>query len=116
MTSYPTPQFTRPALAPGIVATIALFAGAALVESDAFLWVRFVVSILALIVSVFAVQAKAFWWLGMLVPIAIAWNPVVPLPFEGAGWVAAQFVAALGFIVAGVMIKVTNPEDRNRRR
>jgi hypothetical protein len=116
VTSYPTPKFTRPALAPGVLATIALLAGAALVDSDAFLWVRFVVSILALIVCVFAVQAKAYWWIAGFAPIAIAWNPVVPLPWEGLGWLAAQFVAAFVFIAAGVLLTVRNPEDRNRRR
>jgi hypothetical protein len=30
--------------------------------------------------------------------------------------VAAQFVAALVFVVTGVRVKVKNPEDRNRRK
>jgi hypothetical protein len=29
--------------------------------------------------------------------------------------VAAQFVASLVFVLAGVLVKVRNPEDRNRR-
>lgn len=116
MTSYPTPAFTRPALAPGVIGAIALVAGSVLVGTDGFIWITYVVSILAIIVCVFAVQARQLWWLAVLAPIAIAWNPVIPLPFTGTIWLAAQFVAALAFIVVGVRLKVLNPDDRNARR
>lgn len=116
MTSYPTPAFTRPALAPGLLGAIVLLAGLALLDNDsAFFWIKAVAAVLALILCVFAWQAKQWWWLLGLVPIAIVWNPVWPLDLHGQGWVAAQFIAALVFIVAGVLIKVKNPEDRNRR-
>ncbi len=116
MTSYPTPPFTRPALAPGIIAAIVLVAGSVLIGMDEFVWISYAISILAIIVCVFAVQARQPWWLGVLVPIAIAWNPVIPLPFDGTIWQAAQFVAALGFLVVGIRVKIRNPEDRNARR
>ena len=116
MTSYPTPAFRRPALAPGILATIVLLAGVALVGTDGFTWIRYAICILALIVCVFAVQAKHWWWAVALAPVVIAWNPVVPLPFEGWGWRAAQPVAGLVFMAAGVLIKMRNPEDRNAGR
>lgn len=116
MTSYPTPAFTRPALAPGLLGAIVLLAGLALLDNDsAYFWIKAAVAVLALILCVFAWQAKQWWWLLGLVPIAILWNPVWPLDLHGQAWVAAQFVAALVFIVAGVLIKVSNPEDRNRR-
>lgn len=116
MTSYPTPAFTRPALAPGLLGAVVLLAGLALLDNDsAYFWIKAVVAVLALILCVFAWQAKQWWWLLGLVPVAIVWNPVWPLDLHGQGWVAAQFVAALVFIVAGVLIKVRNPENRNRR-
>jgi hypothetical protein len=116
MTSYPTPAFTRPALAPGLLGAIVLLAGLALLDNDGgYFWIRTVVAVLALIVCVFAWQARQWWWLLGLVPVAIVWNPVWPTAFHGQGWVAAQFVAALLFVVAGVLITVRNPEDRNRR-
>ena len=115
MTTYPTAQYRRPALVAGVLAAIVLGAGAALVDTDGFTWVRYAVSILALIVCVFAWQAKHWWWLIVLVPVAIAWNPVVPFGFDGVVWQAVQFVAALVFIAAGILIKVPNTEDRNRR-
>lgn len=116
MTSYPTSAFTRPALAPGLLGAVVLFAGLALLDNDgAYFWIRAVVAVLALIVCVFAWQAKQWWWLLGLVPVAVVWNPVRPLEFHGQGWVAAQFVAALVFIVAGVLVKVPNSEDRARR-
>lgn len=55
------------------------------------------------------------WWLLGLAPIALVWNPVWLTAFHGQGWAAAQFVAALVFVAAGIRIKVKNPEDRNRR-
>lgn len=116
MTSYPTATFTRPGLAPSIIAAIVLVAGSALVGSEGFIWIRYPVSILAIIVCVFAVQARKPWWILVLAPIAISWNPVVPIPFEGIIWQAAQFVAALAFVLVGVRVKVPNPEDRNPRR
>ena len=116
MTSSPAPAFTRPALAPGLLAAIVLLAGLALLDNpDGYFWIKVGVAILALIVCVFAVQARQWWWLLGLVPVAVAWNPVFPLEFHGQGWVAAQFVAALLFIASGVLIKVRSAEDGGRR-
>jgi len=110
MSSYPTTAYRRTALAPGILGAIVLVAGAALVGTGGFVWILYAVSVLSLIVCVFAWQAKQWWWLIALVPIAVAWNPVVVLPFDGILWQAAQFVAALVFIAAGILIKVRNTE------
>jgi hypothetical protein len=100
------PEFSRPALAPGLLGAIALMVGLALLDVDAFTIVRFVVSILALIVCVFAVQGKAWWWLIGLAPIAVLWNPIFVIELHGQGWVSLQFVAALIFIASGIFIKV----------
>lgn len=113
--SYPTPQFRRTALAPGILGALVLLAGIALVGSETFIVVNFVVSILALIVSVFAWQAKKWWWLIGLLPIAVIWNPIFPISIDGDVWLGLQYIGALVFIAAGVLIKIRNPEDRNRR-
>lgn len=116
MTSYPTPEFRRPALAPGILGAIVLIAGLALLDNDGgFLFIKFGVAILALIMCVFAWQGQQWWWIISLAPIAIAWNPIWPFAFHGQVWVAFQFVAAIAFVATGVRVKVKNPEDRNRR-
>ncbi|MEO7123700.1 MAG: DUF6804 family protein [Lacisediminihabitans sp.] len=116
MTSYPTPEFRRTALAPGILGAIVLLAGLALLDSnDAYLWIRFPVSILAVIVCIYAWQGKQPWWIIGLGAIAVVWNPVWVIELHGQVWVALQFVAALVFIVSGVLIKIRNPEDRNKR-
>jgi hypothetical protein len=103
------------ALAPGILAAIVLLAGVALISLDGYIAIRFGVSILALIVAVFAWQARQWWWLPVLVAIAVAWNPVVVIPLEGDLWLGAHYVAAILFIAIGVLDKVRNPEDRNKR-
>lgn len=110
MTSYPTREFVRPALPPAVLAAIVLVAGAALTGSDVFLWILFPTSILALIVCYFVLQARQWWWLIVLVPIAVIWNPVLPFPFGGTVWTAAQFVAALAFITVGVLTRVRGTE------
>lgn len=82
---------------------------------DGFLWIRFGASILTAIVGVFAVQARQWWWLIVLVPVVVLWNPVVPLDLHGQFWVAGQYGAALVLALAGILIKVRNADDRNRR-
>lgn len=115
MTSYPTPEFTRPALAPGLLGAIVLLAGLALLDNaEWYFWIKTATAVLALIITVFAWQAKQRWWLLLLIPIAVLWNPVLPLDLHGQGWAAAQFLAALGFVIAGVRIRVANPEFRKR--
>jgi hypothetical protein len=109
---YGRPAFRRTALAPGLLAAIALLAGIALIETDAFIVSRFAVSILALIVLVFAFQARHWWWMPLLLAIAVIWNPVLPLGVSGPWWIGAQYVAILVFVLAGVLIRVkTKPED-----
>lgn len=116
MTSYPTPEFTRPALAPGLLGAIVLLAGLALLDnSEGFFWIKTATSILALILCVFAWQARRRWWLVGLIPIAVLWNPVLPFDLHGQGWAAAQFIAALIFVIAGVRIRMRNPEYRERK-
>jgi hypothetical protein len=114
-TRYPTPQYRRTALVPAILAAIVLLATVPLVGSDPYLIVRFAVSILALIVVVFAWQAKQWWWLLGLVPIAVLFNPVLPIEQTVSFQQGAHYVSVLVFLAAGVFIRVTNPDDRNAR-
>lgn len=112
---YPTPEFRRLALAPAILATIALLAGVAAIGGDLYLLIQFIVAILALIVAVFAWQARQWWWLIVLVPIAVVWNPVLPVELERELLLGLHYVAAIVFIAAGILIRVRNVEDRNSR-
>lgn len=112
---YGRPAFRRMALAPGLLAGVALFAGTALIDSSAFLVFRYIVAIFALIILVFAYQAKHWWWLPVMLAIAVIWNPVFPFGFEGPFWVGAQYVAVIVFVLAGILIKVPyTPEDSRR--
>jgi len=100
------PTFARAGLAPGLLGALVLLAGFVLVDGAGFTIIRYAVSILALILCVFVIQAKTWWWLVLLVPIAVLWNPVVVIPLEGEGWLAAQFFAALTFVIVGIRNKV----------
>jgi len=112
---YPTPEFRRTALAPGVLCAIVLLAGVALVGLDGYVVIRFVVSILALIVAVFAWQARQWWWVLPLAVVAVIFNPVVIVPLEGDLLLGAHYVSALVLIAVAILVKVRNPEDRNRR-
>ncbi|WP_245762480.1 DUF6804 family protein [Mycetocola miduiensis] len=109
------PNFTRPALAPGILAAIVLFVGVALIDSSWFIVVRFVVAILAVIVAWFAIAGRRWWWLVVLVPIVVLWNPVFPLGLTGTGWMSAQLIAPIFLVAAGIMITVPRSEAPERR-
>lgn len=105
------PTFTRSALAPGLLGAIVLLAGLALLDSESFIIIRYAVSILALIICVFVIQARSWYWLIGLVPIAVLWNPIVILDLSGQGWVSAQFIAAIVFIIVGLRTKVPVRKD-----
>jgi hypothetical protein len=107
--SYPT-RSRRTALAPGILGTIALLIGVALIDTNLFIIIRYAVAILALIIAVFGWQARQWWWSVVMVAIAVLWNPVVPIDLgQSTIWFALQYVAGILFIIAGVLIKV--PDD-----
>ncbi|MET0886323.1 MAG: DUF6804 family protein [Mycetocola sp.] len=110
------PDFTRPALAPGILAAIVLFVGVALIDSSWFIVVRFVVAILAVIVAWFAIVGHKWWWLVVLVPIVVLWNPVFPLGLTGTGWMSAQLIAPIFLVAAGVIITVPTAKAERRAR
>lgn len=105
------PAFNRAALAPGLLGAIVLLAGLAL-SSDWYLYVRYAVSILALILCVFAGQARLWWWLAGLIPLAVVWNPVWPLPLSGLALQGLTIAGAIVFVAAAVTIKI--PADTRR--
>jgi hypothetical protein len=106
--SYPT-KSRRTALAPAILAAIALLIGVAIISTDGFIVIRYVVSILALIVVVFAWQSRQWWWIIGLVPIAVLWNPVWPIDLGQPDlWLGLQYLAVLVFLPAGILIKIAD--------
>jgi hypothetical protein len=113
---YPDAPYRRFALAPGILGAIALLAGTLLLTSDSFTIIRYVASILALIVGYFALRARHWWWTPVLAAIVVLWNPVLPFAFSGQWWQAAQYVAAVLFLVIGITVRERNTEDRNAAR
>lgn len=100
-------QVQRNALAPGLLAAIALFLAPLLIGGEWFLLIRFVVAILAVIVAWFAWQARQWWWVPVFAAIAVLWNPIFPFEFSGPVWIAAQPIAAVVFLVAGATIRTT---------
>jgi hypothetical protein len=97
-----------------VLGGIVLLASLALISSDWYIWVQFAVAILALIMCVFAVQGKAYWWLIGLVPVAIVFNPVWPLPIDDLWMRLASLASTVVFIAAGVTIKVPVGDEKGR--
>jgi hypothetical protein len=106
-----TPPFTRPALAPSMIAAIVLLACVAIVDSSGFVFARWGVTVLALIVLVFSVRGKAWWAALLMAAVAVCWNPLVTVPIPGQVWAALQLVAAALFIVVGIVVKVPRESD-----
>lgn len=110
---YPQPPaVNRAALAPGLLGAIVLLAGLGLLGGEWYLFVQYGASILALILCVFAGQAKAWWWLVGLVPLAIVFNPVLPLPIDDTLLRVLHVAGAVLFVCAGILIKI--PADGRR--
>lgn len=110
----PDPGTRRLALIPGVIAAVSLLIGTAALNDGPFTVVLYIVAIFAAIVGVFAFQAKQWWWLPLFAVIAVVWNPIWPLAFDGDLWQGAQYVAALVFLLAGWFIKVAIPEEQRR--
>jgi hypothetical protein len=108
--SYPV-RSRRTALAPAVLAVIALLVGVALIDGDGFTIIRYAVAILAAIVAVFAWQARQWWWLVGLVPIVVLWNPVFPIDLGLPDlWLGLQYAAAIVFLAAGILIRVRDKD------
>jgi len=100
------PSFTRPALAPSLLAAVVLLACVAVIDSSAFVFARWGVTVLALIVLVFAVRGRVWWAVALTAAVAVCWNPVVVVPIPGQVWAALQLVVAALFVVVGITVKV----------
>ncbi len=101
----PEPQLQRNALAPGILAAIALFLSPVLTADLGATIIRYAVAILALIVAWFGLQAKQWWWTVVFVAVAVFWNPIYPITIDPVVWGVLGIVGALLFITAGALIK-----------
>ena len=93
-----------------MIGALVLLFGLAL--ADWYVYVLYAVSILALILCVFAWQAGRRWWLVGLIPIAVLWNPIWPIPGLGPALAVLSLAAAVVFVVAGLTIKI--PADTRR--
>ncbi|MBF4607012.1 DUF6804 family protein [Curtobacterium sp. VKM Ac-1393] len=106
-----SPGFTRPALAPSMIAAIVLLACVAIMDSSGFVFARWGVTVLGLIVLVFAVRGRTWWAAALMAAVAVCWNPLVTVPIPGQVWAALQILAAALFIVVGIAVKVPRETD-----
>jgi hypothetical protein len=100
----------RRALGPAVVGAAVLLGGLLLVGNDAYLYIRFAVSVLAIITAVFVFQAKRWAWLVPPVVVAVLWNPILPFAFEGQPFRLGSLVGAAALLLTGVFAKYTPPE------
>lgn len=100
------PELRRMALAPGLLGAISSIVSILVIGGELFFVARMVIAVLALIIGWFGAQSRQWWWLPLPLAIAVVWNPVVPFTLEDAVWLPLQYVAAAGFVIAGLTIKV----------
>ncbi|SDQ93038.1 hypothetical protein SAMN02800687_3136 [Curtobacterium sp. UNCCL20] len=108
------PPYTRPALAPALLAAVVLLACVAIVDSSGFVFARWGVTVLSLIILVFAVRGRAWWAAVLMAAVAVCWNPLAVVPITGEVWAALQLVAAALFIVVGIVVKVPRETETTR--
>ena len=99
----------RRALGPAALAAMVLLAGLLLVGQEAYLLIRFGVSILALITAWFVVQSRGWVWLPVPLVVAVLWNPVVPLAFAGQPFRLGHVVGAAALLLVGAVVRYTPP-------
>jgi len=110
----PDPGYRRLALAPGLIAALALLIGITIIADGPFIVVRYIAAIFAAIVAVFAFQAKQWWWLPFLAAIVVLWNPIWIFEIPEPWWPGMQYAAVLVFLLAGWFVKVPIPEEQRR--
>ena len=101
----------RRALAPALLAALVLLGGLLLVGQEAYLLIRFGVSILALITAVFVWQARRWAWLPVPIVVAVLWNPVLPFGFSGQPFRLGHVAGAAALLLVGVFVRYTPPKD-----
>lgn len=107
-------DFTRPALAPGLLAAVGLVVGISVLDQSFFVYFRWGVTVFALIVLVFAARGKVWWAAALMAVIAVLWNPVVEITIPDTAWGIAQPLAAGAFIAAGILVKVPREAETTR--
>ena len=100
----------RRVLGPAAVAAMVLLGGLLLVGQDAYLLIRFGVSVLSLIAAVFVWQSRAWAWLPVPLVVAVLWNPVLPFAFGGQPFRLGHVVGAVALLVTGAVVRYT-PRD-----
>lgn len=101
----------RRALGPALIAALVLLGGLLLVGQEAYLLIRFGVSILSLIAAVFVWQSRRWAWLPVPVVVAVLWNPVLPFAFSGQPFRLGHVVGAIALLLVGAVVRYTPRKD-----
>lgn len=67
-------------------------------------FLRWSVTLIAVILIVIAVRSGRSAWSGILVPIAILWNPIVPVFLARETWMALDLLGAIVLALVGVVL------------
>ncbi|WP_333907852.1 DUF6804 family protein [Neomicrococcus lactis] len=99
---------TRPALIPGIVASVFLLYALGSQPYGYYNFMRWIVTIAAVVVSFLAAKNEQKGWLWFSVPTALLFNPISPNYMSKDEWVIYDVLAAAGSIWAGLQISKQN--------
>jgi hypothetical protein len=104
-------NFTRPGLAPALLAAAALAFCVGFIDDKGFYYLRLGVTVLALITLVFAWNARNVVAMIGLVVIVVLWNPIFQIPIPGQIWAAMQLAGAAAFVALGILIRVPEKDS-----
>jgi thiamine transporter ThiT len=101
----------------GVSAAGALIAFAAILDlpSGLYMFVRLVLTAAAISLIVFSVRRGDQAWLFGLIPIALLWNPVIPVYLSRAVWLPLDLAAAAFFVVYAVSLAKQKQKQKRGR-
>ena len=100
---------TRPALLLGIAGVIFSLIALADMPYGYYTFLRLAVPGIAVAIAVIAAKNGAPGWLWALIPIAIIWNPLLPISMDRAAWVSLDVLAAVTFGICAAQVKTDLP-------
>ena len=95
----------KPGLVIGIVGAVLSLVALAKMPYGYYTFDRIAITGLAVVMAVIATRNQVPGWLWGLAPIAVLWNPIIPVYLNRITWAPLDVIAAAFFLVCGFLVK-----------